>query len=227
MAKTSRILKVLANIFSFFYELIKYPRLFFLRRLIWKKYRKGHFPNKITCYELENEEILTRHYLTTWHLNPSLEKLESDIASIMALKQIRYNAIRVNKIEHSDYDVIVKSLKSGSRKIWEYIIEILDQMTHHFPEIKEFTLRMIKDKNGFVRETALLIMEDGNFNFEERKNIYGQLKNDRNKKVRERVLDMVFREGKAKKREFRDFLEQWKSEEQDESIKRALDWIYK
>ncbi|MDO5981756.1 hypothetical protein [Flavivirga spongiicola] len=227
MKKTPMILKIIGRIFIFFYELFKYPKLFFTRRFLWKKYRKGILFNSVSSYELENEEKLTRHYLTTWYLKPNLEKLENDIESIMQVKKIKYNAIKLSQIENSDYDSIVKSLKSGSKKTWEPIIQIIEELTFHFPKIKEFVVRMTEDSSGFVRETALLILEDGKFDFQERKNIYEMLYQDRNKKVRDRVLDMIFREGKKKKNEFVDFLEQWKKEEQDQSIKDSLEWMYK
>jgi hypothetical protein len=221
------VFKILGRIFFFFYELVKYPRLFFSRRVLWKKYRKGTLFSSVSTFELENEEKLTRHYLSNWYVKANLEKLDEDIESIMQVKKVKYNAIRFSQIENSDYDKIVKSLKSGTKKTWEPLIQIIEELTFHIPMFKEFVLKMTDDKSGFIRETALLILEDGKFDFLERRSIYEKLYQDKNKKVRKRVLDMIFREGKKKKNEFRDFLERWRQKEQDQSIKDSLEWIYK
>ena len=221
------IFKILGRIFFFFYELVRYPKLFFSRRLLWKKYRKGTLYNSVSTYELANEEKLTRHYLSNWYVKPNLEKLDEDIESIMQIKKVKYHAIRFSQIENSDYDKIVKSLKSGSKNTWEPIIQIMEELTFQIPKIKQFVIKMTDDKSGFIRETALLILEDGKFDFQERKSIYEMLYQDRNKRVRKRVLDMIFKEGKKKKNDFKNLLVHWKNEERDQSIKDSLEWVYK
>jgi hypothetical protein len=185
----------------------------------------GNIFKGISTYQLENERKLTKHYLKNWYLKPNLEKLESDTNSIMKVKEIKYNAILHNKILESDYQVIVQSLKTGSKKTWEPLIELLEAMTSHFPAIKDFVNRMTDDSNGFIRETALLIMEDGNFSFEERKRAYEKLSNDRNKMVKQRVLDMIYREGKKRKQEFEPLLNEWKNRETDVDIKQIIDCL--
>lgn len=228
MGRTTRILVIIiGKIFFFFYELIKYPKLFFSTRFVWKKYRKGFLFKSVSSYELNNEKILTELYLTKWHLKPNLEKLETDIDAILEVKKIRYNAIRFNQIDDSHYETLTKSLNVGSKKTWEPIINIIEEMTFQFPIMKGFVIRMTEDKNGFIRETALLVMKDANFDFLERKQVYQILRNDKNKKVRKRVLDMMYREGKNRKAEFEELLEEWKLEENDESIRNSLEWISK
>jgi hypothetical protein len=216
---------ILIEIFLFIYYLIKNPKLFFLKTLIWRRYKTGGFRKRITSFEPDKELLLTKFHLTNLYLKPNLEKLESDIDSIMAVKIIKFNAIKSGDFEDKTYQIITNALKKGSKKVWEPIIFLLEEMSFHFNEIQNLIVDMTKDNNGFIRETAILVMEDGDFSLEEKRTTFLHLSKDRNKIVRERVLDLIFREEKTHRAYFQDILDDLCKNDEDENIKNMACWI--
>ena len=225
MEKGSILIDAFIRIFLFFHLLIKNPKLVVLKTLIWRRYRKGWFGKRITSFEPDKELLLTRLYLTNWYLKPNLEKLDSDIGSIMAVKNIKYQAIRHGSFDPDGYQIVTSALKRGSKKVWEPIILILEEMSFHFIKVHNIVISMTKDSSGFIRETAILIMEVGNFTIEDKKAVYSYLSKDRNRKVRKRVLDMIFREGKKYMNHFESILDDVFENDEDESIKEMAGWI--
>ncbi len=219
------VLSLVFRIIFSFREAILLPRLFINKRLLWKKIHIGVFPHRLVSYSLDNERKLTKHYFKDWVLKPNLDKLESDVQQIMKVKEIRYNAIKSRTIDNDAYKQLTSSIKKSSKYAWESIIQILEEMTFFFPEIKNLMKSMQQDKNGKIRETALLIMECGQFNLTERIDCYKALHLDKSKAVRNRVLDMIYREGTSSMGELKNLLQNWQRLEEDQSIKDHIYWI--
>ncbi len=170
---------------------ILFPKMS-ISKLFWRKYRKGFLFFGISSYNLIKERIITEHHLRTWYLKPNLIKLDQNIDSMMVIKEILFKAITTGVIEDNNYDKIKEAIKNRNKAAWEANISLLDHMTFHFEKIREFVFKMVSDDLGYIRETALLIIEDGNFTINEKYDIYRKLTHDKSITVRNRVLDRFF-----------------------------------
>jgi hypothetical protein len=189
---------LLASIFYFCWELLKHPKMFLKRHFIWKSYRKVFFPfSTIKVYNLDKERIFIEFLLTNWFLRPTEKSIDKNTESVLKVKTALYKAIRFRKIDEESYKLITSGVIECGSHGWELIISILENMTRHFDGFRRIIIEMLDDENGKVRETALLVMGEGGFTKGEKRKYYQYMLNDKNKKVRERANDMIFREGKG------------------------------
>lgn len=151
----------------------------------------------IKVYDLDKERIFVKFLLTNWFIRPTEKSIEKNTEAILKVKTALYNAIRLQKIDEESYNLIAVGAKECGSHGWELIVPILEKMTRHFEGFKKIIIKMLDDESGRVRETALLVMEEGGFTKNEKRKYYQYMLNDKNKKVRERADDMIFREGKG------------------------------
>ena len=219
---------LLLTIYWVFLELTRNPKLFFNRRFIWKRFRKWKSPfSAIGVYRLENERLSINFILKNWYLRPNLKSLDEDTEAILKIKKALYNAICLKQINSESYLLITSGIKEGSKYAWEIIIPMLENMTKYFEGFRDIIIKMLDDTNGLVRETALLVMENGSFSQNEKKQLYGKLLLDKNKKVRSRAKDMIFREGAKFEQEMLQKLKEASAIETDPHLIEVYDYTLK
>jgi hypothetical protein len=210
---------MLATFHFSFWELFTAPRIFIGKHLIWRAYRKG-FPlfHSIKAYSHNNEKTYAKHLLTSWYQNPSLTTLETDVASIVAIKDVLRETIQTSKLTVGGDTRIFEAIKSSHKHAWEIIINELSKMARHFNEIKTLIISMLTHSNLKIRETALLVMEDGKFSQSEKKHYYSIMMADSSKKIRERAIDMIVRENRKFRLELKPVLSSMLDTEKDQDI---------
>lgn len=217
---------LLETLFYCLWELFKHPRMLLRRQFLWKSYRKGVIPfRNIKVYSPDNERIFADFLLNNWFGRPSLKSMDKDIESIVKLKTALYNAIRFKTIDEESYNLISSGLKESGTHAWELNISLLEQMTKYFDGFKSIVIKMLDDSSGRVRETALIVMGDGEFSLDDKRNFYIKMLKDGNKKVRDRAIDMIFRENQQFNDDAKPYLQDCYSHETDSDIKQALEFV--
>lgn len=210
---------MLGTIHFFLWELLKAPKIFVYKHFIWRTYRKGLPPfSSIKAFDEPHEKIYARHLLLSWYMNPNLKTIESDIQSIVTVRNILRDAILTSKIPTAAYNEIRDATINSHKNAWEIIIGELSKMTKYFEDIKKLVITMLSDSNQKIRETALLVMEDGKFSKTEKKNYYSSMLTDNSKRVRERAVDMIVRENHKFRQELAPVLMSTLQTEKDKDI---------
>lgn len=186
---------MLLSLYFFIWELFTAPKIFVGKHFIWRSYRKGWVPFRtIKAFDEAHEKMYARHLLCSWYGNPNIKSLEKDIQSIVCIRNILKHTISTSKVPDIAYDEIKGALIVSGKHAWELNIQELSKMTYHFDDFKQLVILMLSDPNQKVRETALLIIEDGKFSKSEKRHYYSTMLADNSKKVRERTVDMIVRE---------------------------------
>lgn len=212
--------------FIFIWLLFKNPKLWFLRAFFWRKNIKFKISaGFIIVNDLDKEKIYFKYLLENWYLNPSANKLDQDLNAILELRSILLFGIKNGYIEDRAHEMVVFSIKICGKHGWEILIDELAKMTKYFNEIHDLVLDLLRNSNLKVRETALLVMEDGNFTKEEISEAYLAALGDVSKSIKIRGLDLIGRESIKFRNLLRPELSKLKFNESDPDILDAYDFL--
>ncbi|MBC6491796.1 hypothetical protein ACFSQD_11265 [Flavihumibacter stibioxidans] len=174
--------------------LFRFPRLW-IKKWFWcKLYIRWEFPfNFLTVREVEFERILAINLLENWYKNPNKRILDNDILAIVNARAVSFDLIKHGYIREEVLELIFESIKDCGKHAWEILIEDLSRTSKRSKLGKQIIRKFLIHRYKRVRETGLLITEDGGFTTEQKIEYYEIGLVDNSKSVRIRSLDMVCR----------------------------------